>query len=436
MKNEKLFWSKRNFIFNSKKYGWLIYAGLTNSFLSLSNELKLSLDKYLSGNENLPEDILKIFKKTGILSKYTDEQFEKFYILNWAKMLRGSDSISFTVAPTLNCNFRCTYCYEKKASNKKIMDKNILNKLLEFSKLQNKLKINIEWYGGEPLLAISHIKYFNQIARESGIELKQTMVSNGYLINKSNLEFFKDINLSGIQISLDGLRETHNKRRPHSSDSDSYSKIIYNLELLHNFCMTNNYRPFVSIRVNVDSTNADDYPVLKKYFEDKYGDFFHVYYGIVKNYNGCLSQVEDAFNTETEKLFMDKLYAKYNMHDENFFPKKCSNNYCQAQLIDNYIVDSDGFMYKCYNDIGIKERAVYSLTDFNFRNVQLESDYIVNQQVVFNKECKNCFLMYSCQGGCPNQAMRNKRICPVIKYNIEEYLEKFFENQTKKDFIY
>lgn len=119
MKNEKLFWSKRNFIFNSKKYGWLIYAGLTNSFLSLSNELKLSLDKYLSGNENLPEDILKIFKKTGILSKYTDEQFEKFYILNWAKMLRGSDSISFTVAPTLNCNFRCTYCYEKKASNKK-----------------------------------------------------------------------------------------------------------------------------------------------------------------------------------------------------------------------------------------------------------------------------------------------------------------------------
>lgn len=325
---------------------------------------------------------------------------------------------------------------KKKPAIKKIMDKNILNKLLEFSKLQNKLKINIEWYGGEPLLAISHIKYFNQIARESGIEIKQTMVSNGYLINKSNLEFFKDINLSGIQISLDGLRETHNKRRPHSSDSDSYSKIIYNLELLHNFCMTNNYRPFVSIRVNVDSTNADDYPVLKKYFEDKYGDFFHVYYGIVKNYNGCLSQVEDAFNTETEKLFMDKLYAKYNMHDENFFPKKCSNNYCQAQLIDNYIVDSDGFMYKCYNDIGIKERAVYSLTDFNFRNVQLESDYIVNQQVVFNKECKNCFLMYSCQGGCPNQAMRNKRICPVIKYNIEEYLEKFFENQTKKDFIY
>ena len=33
---EKLYWSKRNYLFKSEKYGWLLYAGLSNSFFKLS----------------------------------------------------------------------------------------------------------------------------------------------------------------------------------------------------------------------------------------------------------------------------------------------------------------------------------------------------------------------------------------------------------------
>ena len=39
---EKLYWSKRNYLFKSEKYGWLLYAGLSNSFFKLSDELKKS----------------------------------------------------------------------------------------------------------------------------------------------------------------------------------------------------------------------------------------------------------------------------------------------------------------------------------------------------------------------------------------------------------
>lgn len=33
------------------------------------------------------------------------------------------------------------------------------------------------------------------------------------------------------------------------------------------------------------------------------------------------------------------------------------------QFVDHYVIDSDGYMYKCYNDIGYKDKAIYSLKD-------------------------------------------------------------------------
>lgn len=316
------------------------------------------------------------------------------------------------------------------------MNKSILEKIIKFAKDNYKNNIRVEWYGGEPLLALEHIKFFNLLAKENKIELKQVMITNGYLITQEVLEFFQEVGLKGLQITLDGRKEIHNKRRPHVTDSDSYSRIMDNLDLLYNFCKTKNYDMFISIRVNVDKTNEEDYPLIKKYFEERYGDFFYVYYGIVKNYNSCLSQADDSFNRKDEDKFYQLLNAKYNLHSENFYPKQCGIGYCQAQFIDHYVIDSDGYMYKCYNDIGYKDKAIYSLAEGKKLNLKREADFIINQQVIFNERCKDCFLMFSCQGGCPYEAIENKRRCPVVKENIKEYLEKTYDRIQQKEQIY
>ena len=209
-----------------------------------------------------------------------------------------------------------------------------------------------------------------------------------------------------------------------------------NLDLLYNFSKTHNYEIFVSIRVNIDKTNEEDYPLIKKYFEDRYGDFFYVYYGIVKNYNSCLSQADDSFDKYDEGDFYQLLNSKYNLHSENFYPRKCGTVHCQAQFIDHYVIDSDGYMYKCYNDIGYKDKAIYSLMEGRKVNINREADFIINQQVIFNEKCKNCFLMFSCQGGCPYEAIENRGNCPILKEKIEEYLEKTYEKIQKNRNIY
>ena len=64
----KLYWSKRNYIFKSEKYGWLLYSGLSNSFFSLSENIKNKIDGYLKGDCDLSKDVKDVFFKAGILS--------------------------------------------------------------------------------------------------------------------------------------------------------------------------------------------------------------------------------------------------------------------------------------------------------------------------------------------------------------------------------
>lgn len=83
-----------------------------------------------------------------------------------------------------------------------------------------------------------------------------------------------------------------------------------------------------------------------------------------------------------------------------------------------------------------KDKAIYSLTEGKKLNLKREADFIINQQVIFNERCKDCFLMFSCQGGYPYEAIENKRRCPVVKENIKEYLEKTYDRMQQKEQIY
>ncbi|SEQ61621.1 uncharacterized protein SAMN04487977_1072 [Treponema bryantii] len=429
-------WSKRNYMFNSEKYGWLLYAGLSNSFFHLSEELKERIDLYLKNEAELDDDILQKFQKTGVLSRYTDDEMDRMSLLNWGKMQAYNKELRLTLATTLACNFRCSYCYEKENYKDVIMTEELADKIIEFILMSKKESVSIEWYGGEPLLNINIIKYMNKKLKENNIKNTQTIVTNGYLLTKENIEMLHEYNISGIQITLDGDKDTHNKRRPHVTNPDSFSRIFDNLELLYMYSKRTDYKPYVSIRVNIDKDNENDYSKVLNLIKSKFYDFYDVYFAFVTTSNSC-SDISDAvFGNKEEKEFIDRLKEKYSIDYKEYYPKNHGCFFCAAQLLDNYVIDPDGYMYKCWDDVGDINKAVYSLKDKKFSNVSVESDYIIKTLAIFNDKCKNCFMLYSCQGGCPFKALNKKEHCPVIKDNINEYLEKHYENSKKKDFVY
>lgn len=431
---EKLNWSKRNLLFKSQKYGWLLYAGLSNSFFHLEDELKQKLDEYMAGKSELSEDLLKEFKKSGVLAKYTDEEFDNMFLLKWLKSQTSTESMSLTIAPTLNCNFRCSYCYEKKSRNNYMMKEELIEKIFDFAK--DRKKLEIAWYGGEPLLSLDFIRKFNDVAKDKNIELSQSIVTNGYLLSEDVVKFFHEINIKSMQITLDGNQESHNERRPHISNPDSYTRIIDNLDVLFNYCRQNFYFPSVLIRVNIDKTNEADYPEIKKYFEKRYGDFFHVYYGIIYESNGCLDKSDVQFNTKDERDYLYRLENKYGIKNSVEYPHCMGCSACGAQRLNSYVIDPYGFLYKCWDDVGIKEKAILSLMDKKICNPKVESEYLIKSFGYFDKDCRECILFYNCLGGCPYKALNKKRQCLVFHRNPEELLEKYYEETLNKDFVY
>lgn len=434
---KKMYWSKRNYLFKSKSQDWLLYAGLSNSFFSVNEELKRKIEIFIKTNELLFDDeILNKFIKAGVISEYTDEEFNSMYLLQWLKIQLDTTNLHLTIAPTLNCNFRCTYCYEKEKQNTKIISIDIINKIIDFIKEKYPKKLEVEWYGGEPLLCIDEIKYFNEQCELNNINLCQSIITNGYLLTDEIIKYFHEKKFQQIQVTIDGDKNSHNKRRPHVSNPDSFTRIMDNLELLYAYCSFNGYKPQVSIRVNIDRTNENDFPLIRERLYNRFGDFFYVYYGIVTDSNSCIDKADIVFNTDDEKIYIDYLEEKYNITNQNLYPKNMNCNFCCAQILNSYVIDPDGYMYKCWNDIGYVERAVKKIDDKHYVNVLLESKYLINTQVIFDKKCKDCFLLFSCQGGCPSKAINNQRYCSVIKNNIEEFLEKHFQKSKKKNFVY
>ena len=95
------------------------------------------------------------------------------------------------------------------------------------------------------------------------------IITNGYLMNSEVVQAFKRYKVKGVQITIDGLEETHNQRRPHCTNKDSFQVIIKNLTTL--FEEYPEVR--VSLRVNVDKSNEDEYHELYHFLKDRFGDY-------------------------------------------------------------------------------------------------------------------------------------------------------------------
>ena len=149
------------------------------------------------------------------------------------------------VCCTLDCNLACSYCYEgngEKHENPKI---NVINekfiqakeKIIQF--IDELYEYNHEgftkiiWHGGEPTL----IKYslLDEIMKDQANKghdnVVWSMQSNGTLLTQSYIDVLKENKVS-VGISLDGLREQHDRYRRFKNGNPTFDVIINNIHRL------------------------------------------------------------------------------------------------------------------------------------------------------------------------------------------------------------
>ena len=63
-----------------------------------------------------------------------------------------------TLVPTIACNLRCPYCFEK-SKPKGVISNETCDKIIDFIKRDKRNPcLDLNWFGGEPLLAINQIE--------------------------------------------------------------------------------------------------------------------------------------------------------------------------------------------------------------------------------------------------------------------------------------
>lgn len=427
-------WSKYNHMFESSKHGYLIYNSLSNSFIELNHDSYIELKKIKENIQDYDFEKAPGFKEQLREAKIiVDNDLDEFYWIKLSKHLRRYDKsgMSLTIAPTLHCNFACDYCYE--ASRPPVyMDDGTEKKLIRFVKSVREVKtLFVTWYGGEALLAFDRIRSITEKFKKLKLNYSAALITNGYLLDEAKIRQLENLKIKKIHITIDGLGDVHNKRRPHIRDKDSYGKIIQNLDSLmkYNEAMKVN----VIIRVNIDKRNESKYAELYKHLRSRYpGQKIRIYPGFVKNELGaCNSTTHELLDRKMQAQFNLKQFRDKGIKGVGFFPS-LSIVECMARHINSYLIAPRGEMYKCWTDIGIKEKVVGNLNKKGEFNDRILTRYLTGADSLDEPECRECFHLPICEGRCPYDALENKfnagkfSICHISKGNLNEFLEAHY----------
>jgi uncharacterized protein len=429
-------WSQFNVLFKLHEFNFL-YNSRNNSFFKLESDLFknfMLVESGKKGIDSLSPDTYELLKsKDIIVGDYDDENFISQMLYFKRKTQYSGTSLSLVIAPTLGCNFKCPYCYESGLPTN-AMKADVQDQLIEFINL-HKIKtkeLSIYWHGGEPLIAFNTMKsLFYKIKEKSEIPIiDHSMVTNGYLFNSEMCSFFNETNLNYVQITVDGTEETHNANRIHKSGVHTYRKIIENIDMITDE-MPNCK---VGVRVNIHNTNKWDYPNIYNELSERWKNKnCKVYPAFVIPQAGC--RVSCLSSTEKMHFYVE-LYRKHNFKNLDFKPFLQTGS-CSAIYENHYIIDPEGFLFKCWADFGLENRKIGHVSS-GITNWKFVSEYMVNSDKFVDEKCFKCSIFPICEGGC-NRFRIDKNylnipynVCPIDENGLANYLQIIYEQMSNK----
>ncbi len=263
----------------------------------LLNQRGQEVDPYQPPLSHMSSTDLESLLARGYVTTLSEEE-ERHLLEQIAQALHAQDlaasPASFLIIPSYTCNLRCPYCFQDhfmhagKADFAKTLDQEQLAQIFTIidsfnypgsvaaalgiisSNSQPKQaprKSTLTLFGGEPLCARTATIVPEIIRQAISRGMGISAITNGV-----ELDLFEDHlganAISFVQITLDGLAEVHNKRRRGPEAAETFSRIVDNIDVALDKGVS------VSLRINVDKSNAPELSGLNEFFEEK-GWFAH-----------------------------------------------------------------------------------------------------------------------------------------------------------------
>ena len=434
-------WSRYNLLFESQNNGWLLYNSGSNTFAQFEEDAA-GFVKQIEENPGLdfsdnPGLYFTLRQGGFLVEDGKDDDLYRILKMRRLSLNYLGNQMVLTIALTRDCNFNCPYCFQSDKHALRMSDKteeNLANFIEEHKAVDT---IAVVWYGGEPLLEFDKIKSITNKITAIGRKYSASMITNGYLLTPEKINCLNDLQITYITITLDGMKETHDSRRTLKDGSGTFDKIVENIDSL----MQSDYSGDVSIRVNIDETNADDFLKVYKFIENRYPEqFLSKKIGI---YPCPIADVQQNFDVSAcaNYEFMGNFFTKF-ASEQGFnstltlYPKMNLEGCCLTRK-NHYVVGPSGELYKCYLDIGKESEIVGNVANMNEWNVSLIAEGMVGATYLDDINCQGCFFFPICDGGCHKIRIYNNRdnggrdTCTFFRDNIKEMLEYRYEQKMK-----
>jgi len=343
------------------------------------------------------------------------------------------------------CNLKCSYCFAgdgEYSGGTKLMSLEIAKKAVDLllSNSGNKKNIEIDFFGGEPMLNFDVIKKTVAYARENqekyNKEVHFTITTNGTILDDDSLAFINE-NMDNVVISIDGRKEVHDKFRLYADGSGSYDLAIENAKKIVAGRDGKSY--FVRgtfTRDNLDFSN--DVKHLASFgFKDI--SIEPVTGGEYDLIDSELEKVLDEYGRFSAEYAKQRDYTFYHFNI-SLYKSPCIYKRLTAcgAGFEYGAVTPDGEIFACHRLAGEEQFKMGTVDDRQF-NQQL-ADKMRGNNVESVEKCSACWAKYFCSGGCPATAyftngsisdpddractMQKKRIECALAIEVERALEE------------
>jgi uncharacterized protein len=212
------------------------------------------------------EEVLQTLADNGFLVRQASSEREavESYFTGFRE---DTSELRVTILTTLQCNFACDYCYQGerdgggRSAEKMSLDTaaQVASWIARQVDQVRPQRLVLTFFGGEPLLNVpAMIEVAERCSRHAarrGVGQIVNLITNGLLLTPEVVERMKPLGLTGVKVTLDGDRATHDRKRPLRGGQGTFDRIIENIGRV---------APLVPITIggNFDMETAGRYPAL------------------------------------------------------------------------------------------------------------------------------------------------------------------------------
>ena len=367
-------------------------------------ELPEKLPQYTA--ENVRETYGELYSLYSDGQLFAQDDYEKY-----SETMVKSPVKSMCLNVAHDCNLRCEYCFAQTGDfggERCIMPPEIGRKAIDFliEKSANRENIELDFFGGEPLMAwdtvVETVKYARSIEKQHGKHFRFTITTNGVLLDDEKIDFINR-EMVNVVLSLDGRRETTDRIRRTLNGKSAYDVIVPKFQKL------------------VQQRGDKDYYVratFTKYNLDFTNDVLHMRDDLGFEQLSAEPVVTDEKEpfaiTETDlpTIFSEydklcEIMANRTQNKFNFFHfmVDLDQGPCAIKRLrgcgcgnDYVAVDPNGNIFPCHQFVGIDKWKMGNLLDGTF-NDDIKS-YFAKTHLYSKQGCRDCWAKFYCSGGC------------------------------------